>query len=140
MVKAQIPLNGYGRDALILFKFVWRQSGFAFFGALTSVGALFYFKEVKIWQHQVNALCVEKLLIGSKLISRQRKITVFANSFALSLKMLFDIIPSPLQLLYTYTVLSQVIFRLRRSDIIAIAIVILKPYGFSDILFALKLA
>ena len=54
--------------------------------------------------------------------------------------MLFDIIPSPLQLLYTYTVLSQVIFRLRRSDIIAIAIVILKPYGFSDILFALKLA
>ena len=30
---------------------------------------------------------------------------------------------------------SQVIFRLRRSDIIAAAIVILKPYGFSDILF-----
>ena len=24
-------------------KFVWRQSEFAFFGALTSVGALFYF-------------------------------------------------------------------------------------------------
>ena len=39
----QIPLNGYGRDALILFKFVWRQSGFAFFGAITSVVALFYF-------------------------------------------------------------------------------------------------
>ena len=33
---------------------------------------------------------------------------------------------------------SQVIFRLRRSDIIAAAIVILKPYGFSDILFAYK--
>ena len=35
---------------------------------------------------------------------------------------------------------SQVIFRLRRSDIIAAAIVILKPCGFSDILFAIKLA
>ncbi len=45
MVKAQIPLNGYGRDALILFEFVWRQSEFAFFGALTSVGALLYFME-----------------------------------------------------------------------------------------------
>jgi hypothetical protein len=43
LVKAQIPLNGYGRDALILFKFVWRQSELAFFRALTSVGALFYF-------------------------------------------------------------------------------------------------
>ena len=29
-------------DTLILFKFVWRQSEFAFFGALTTVGALFY--------------------------------------------------------------------------------------------------
>ena len=35
---------------------------------------------------------------------------------------------------------ARVIFRLRRSDIIATAIVILRPYGFSDILFALKLA
>ena len=43
MVKAQISLNGYDRNVLILFKFVWRQSRFAFFGALTSVGALFYF-------------------------------------------------------------------------------------------------
>ena len=34
----------------------------------------------------------------------------------------------------------RVIFRLRRSDMIACAIVILKPYGFSDILFASKLA
>ena len=33
---------------------------------------------------------------------------------------------------------ARVIFRLRRSDIIAYAIVILKPYGFSDILFASK--
>ena len=31
---------------------------------------------------------------------------------------------------------KQVIFRLRRSDIIASAIVLLKPYGFSGILFA----
>ena len=31
---------------------------------------------------------------------------------------------------------ARVIFRLRRSDIIAGAIVILKPCGFSDILFA----
>ena len=35
---------------------------------------------------------------------------------------------------------TKVIFRLRRSDIIAIAIVILKSYDFSDILFAIKLA
>ena len=35
---------------------------------------------------------------------------------------------------------SQVIFRLRRSDIIAIATVIFKPFGFSDILFTIKLA
>ena len=35
---------------------------------------------------------------------------------------------------------TRVIFRLRRSDIIAAAIVILKPYGFSDILFARELA
>ena len=33
---------------------------------------------------------------------------------------------------------ARVIFRLRRSDIIAVAIVILKPCGFSDILFASK--
>ena len=33
---------------------------------------------------------------------------------------------------------TRVIFRLRRSDIIAAAIVILKPCGFSDILFASK--
>ena len=31
---------------------------------------------------------------------------------------------------------ARVIFRLRRSDMIACAIVILKPYGSSDILFA----
>ena len=29
--------------SLSFLKFVWRQSEFAFFGALTSVGALFYF-------------------------------------------------------------------------------------------------
>ena len=29
----------------IYLRFVWRQSGFAFFGALTSVGALFYAKK-----------------------------------------------------------------------------------------------
>ena len=32
---------------MICLKFVWRQLGFAFFGALTSVGALFYFTENK---------------------------------------------------------------------------------------------
>ena len=41
--KSVNPIRGYGRDTLIPLKFVWRQSGFAFFGALTSVGALFYF-------------------------------------------------------------------------------------------------
>jgi len=29
---------------MICLKFVWRQLGFAFFGALTSVGALFVFR------------------------------------------------------------------------------------------------
>ncbi len=35
-------------DIPILFKFVWRQSGFAFFSALTSVGALFIFIDRKV--------------------------------------------------------------------------------------------
>ena len=44
LVKMQIPLQRFVRIFVpILFKFVWRQSGFAFFGASTSVGALFYF-------------------------------------------------------------------------------------------------
>ena len=43
LVKMQIPRSSYGRDTLILFQFVQRQSEFAFFGALTSVGALFLF-------------------------------------------------------------------------------------------------
>ena len=41
--KRKFLLNDYGRDTLILFKFVWRQLECAFFGALTSVGALFVF-------------------------------------------------------------------------------------------------
>ena len=46
LVKTQIPLKRLCVDFIpILFKFVWRQSGFAFFGALTSVGALFIFTE-----------------------------------------------------------------------------------------------
>ncbi len=67
MVKAQIPLKGYGRDALILFKFVWRQSGFAFFGALTSVGALFYFlggKSMKKNKGHFALILAVFLLIG----------------------------------------------------------------------------
>lgn len=32
---------------MICLKFVWRQLGFAFFGALTPVGALFYFERTK---------------------------------------------------------------------------------------------
>ena len=43
LVKAQAPLNDYG-IALILFGFVEQQSGFAFFGAVTSVAASFNFK------------------------------------------------------------------------------------------------
>ena len=34
----------YGEISVYCLKFVWRQSGFAIFGALTSVGALFIFK------------------------------------------------------------------------------------------------
>ena len=48
---------------------------------------------------------------------------------------------TPIILIILYHTLAEkarVIFRLRRSDMIATAIVILKPYGFSDILFALK--
>ncbi len=44
LVKSQIPLNSYG-NTVILFSFVEQQSEFAFFGALTSVGALFYLYE-----------------------------------------------------------------------------------------------
>jgi hypothetical protein len=41
LVKAQIPRVGLESYPINLF-FVWRQLGFAFFGALASVGALFY--------------------------------------------------------------------------------------------------
>ena len=44
--KTANPLNAYyirRNIRMICLKFVWRQLGFAFFGALTSVGALFYF-------------------------------------------------------------------------------------------------
>jgi len=50
---------------------------------------------------------------------------------------------TPIILIILYHTLAEkarMIFRLRRSDMIATAIVILKPYGFSDILFATKLA
>ena len=40
LVKAQIPRVGLESYPINLF-FVWRQLGFAFFGALTLVGALF---------------------------------------------------------------------------------------------------
>jgi hypothetical protein len=45
LAKTQIPsviVWGISSDCL---KFVWRQLGSAFFGALTSVGALFIFTE-----------------------------------------------------------------------------------------------
>lgn len=48
LVKSQIPASYCVRlHPLVYLKFVWRQSGFAFFSALTSVGALFYFAEIK---------------------------------------------------------------------------------------------
>jgi hypothetical protein len=44
LVKAQIPFSRVGKDNIpILLKFVSQQSGFAFFGAATSVAALFDF-------------------------------------------------------------------------------------------------
>ena len=49
-------------------------------------------------------------------------------------------IPYPYSLYNKSAEKARVIFQLRRSDMIACAIVILKPYGFSDILFAIKLA
>ena len=44
---------------LVFFLVVWRQLEFAFFGALTSVGALFYFEGEKTME--------EKILIKSEL-------------------------------------------------------------------------
>ncbi len=41
LVKAQIPLGRVLRVFPFLLRFVSRQSEFAFFGALTTVGALF---------------------------------------------------------------------------------------------------
>ena len=43
LVKSQNPRVGLESDPINLF-FVWRQLEFAFFGALTPVGALFIFK------------------------------------------------------------------------------------------------
>jgi hypothetical protein len=67
----------------------------------------------------------------------------FIASFAFVLQML-RAKPIPLIMLmilyHKSAEKARVIFRLRWSDIIAVAIVILRPYGFSDILFALKLA
>ena len=40
----------------------------------------------------------------------------------------------------SFLLLKSDILCFAKSDIIAVAIVILKPYGFSDILFAIKLA
>ena len=47
----------------ILFRFVWRQSRFAFFGALTSVGALFVFggEEMNIWEVKMKVDGVIKI-------------------------------------------------------------------------------
>ena len=42
LAKAQIPQPSWRVIPISLF-FVWRQWEFAFFGALTHVGALFYF-------------------------------------------------------------------------------------------------
>ena len=44
LVKMQIPLEGTQEFSLYLLSFVWRQWEFAFFGALTTVGALFILK------------------------------------------------------------------------------------------------
>jgi len=47
LAKMQIPASVVESDSHIVV-FVWRQLGFAFFGALTSVGALFYFYNKKM--------------------------------------------------------------------------------------------
>ncbi len=46
LVKAQIPLGRVLRVSPFLLRFVSRQSEFAFFGALTTVGALFIFRRI----------------------------------------------------------------------------------------------
>jgi len=43
LAKMQIPQLSWSYLPFVVF--VWRQLEFAFFGALTSVGALFYFQE-----------------------------------------------------------------------------------------------
>ena len=54
LVKAQIPLVDLVSYPINLF-FVWRQLESAFFGALTSVGALFYFREERdlLWKKKL---------------------------------------------------------------------------------------
>ena len=62
LAKARIPRSDYGHLCLDSLQFVQQQSGFAFFGALTSVSALFIFI---IWREQ---LCSEKFLQQSQLL------------------------------------------------------------------------
>ena len=50
LVKMQIPRTVYA-NLSVSFRFVWRQLGFAFFGALTPVGALFIFITKGAYQH-----------------------------------------------------------------------------------------
>ena len=50
-------------------KFVWRQSGFVFFGALTSVGAFFIFKEL---------IMEEKILIKSETDKKAKRLFIAA--------------------------------------------------------------
>ncbi len=82
-------------NTIFLFKFVWRQSEFAFFGALTSVGALFYFQEEGMQtfsrlSKEEKALVKEhtfwrKVVVWTEYYRRQDAITLFvekAKSFA----------------------------------------------------------
>ena len=63
--KTQIPASVVESDSHIVV-FVWRQLEFAFFGALTSVGALFYLKK--------EIFMEEKVLIKSKMDEKARGI------------------------------------------------------------------
>ena len=78
------------------------------------------------------------------MLSSVQQITIYRSiyrQFRLCITKALGRAHTPIILIILYHTLAEkarVIFRLRRSDMIATAIVILKPYGFSDILFALK--
>ena len=62
--KRRFRLSGYGSDTGILFKFVWRQSEFAFFRAPAPLGALFIFYNERKAIHEIQRLGFRSDAVG----------------------------------------------------------------------------